>query len=341
MLELKLADPKDIFILGRNKFAVSAAMFIDFSGYIDDFSNETHFMGKKIVKMSELDAESFVINASTMFPVKVSKTISNYTQKQIHVFEFLEKHSKESRDHGYWAEFRKDFIDHQYDYARFEKSLSDQTSINIWNCIKHLRMTGEFLDVSIYPKTCGTHYFPDFLDFGVNNHVFFDVGSFDGETSLDFIQAFNDYKKIYAFEPNPKNHELLHIKLNSNRDIEIVKKGISSRNEYAGFSTGLGSASHFDSKSDLKIELVTIDSLNLEPPTFIKMDIEGMERYALEGGRVTISKWRPILAISIYHLFDDVRVLFDQITTLLPNSNFYLRHFSEGIDETVLFCVPN
>jgi hypothetical protein len=71
------------------------------------------------------------------------------------------------------------------------------------------------------------------------------------------------------------------------------------------------------------------------------MDIEGMERKALDGGRNLISKHRPILAISVYHLFDDIRVIFSEINEILPNSKFYLRHFSEGVDETVLFCIPN
>ena len=89
------------------------------------------------------------------------------------------------------------------------------------------------------------------------------------------------------------------------------------------------------------MELVALDSLSIEAPTFIKMDIEGMERFALEGARNIIEKNRPKLAISVYHLHDDVRVLFRIISEMLPNSRFFLRHYSEGIHETVLFCLPN
>jgi hypothetical protein len=108
-----------------------------------------------------------------------------------------------------------------------------------------------------------------------------------------------------------------------------------------GFSNSLGSASHFDESSELEIELTTLDSLQASPPTFIKMDKEGMERYALEGGEEIIRRHHPILAISIYHLFDDIRVLFGLVSQLLPDSIFYLRHYSEGIHESVLFCIPN
>ena len=71
------------------------------------------------------------------------------------------------------------------------------------------------------------------------------------------------------------------------------------------------------------------------------MDIEGAEIETLLGLIDTIKVNKPFLAISVYHLHDDVRVLFRIISEMLPNSRFFLRHYSEGIHETVLFCLPN
>ena len=125
------------------------------------------------------------------------------------------------------------------------------------------------------------------------------------------------------------------------RDVEVIQRGLSDSNGKLGFSSNLGSASHFDSSSSLEIDLTTIDTLNLLPPTFIKLDIEGMERLAIKGGSETIRNNRPRVAVSVYHLFDDIRVIHNQLSELLPDSEFYLRHYSEGIHETVLFCLPN
>ena len=56
------------------------------------------------------------------------------------------------------------------------------------------------------------------------------------------------------------------------------------------------------------IALTTIDKLvaelKLERVDFIKMDIEGAEPRALMGGRETIAKWRPRMALCTYHAPD-------------------------------------
>ena len=51
--------------------------------------------------------------------------------------------------------------------------------------------------------------------------------------------------------------------------------------------------------------MVTLDeALSGEGPTYIKFDIEGSELDALDGGRETITRYRPKLAVCVYHLPD-------------------------------------
>jgi FkbM family methyltransferase len=338
---LENVDSRDVFILGRNRFAVLAAQYLDFEGFIDDETIENEFMGKKIQKFSHLTSKSFVLNCSTMRPLEARRKILSKTEHQLHVFTFLENCLQANKGDSYWSEFRLDYSENALEYLNFEASLKDQISISTWSQIKHIRLFGDFLNLDEFPVSHGKHYFPDFFEFNETGEVFYDIGCYDGETTLDFIEECGTFQKVYAFEPNPNNHELLRERFSEYRNIEIVRKGVSDSNNVSGFSSTKGSASHFDSDSKLKIELVTIDSLLIDPPTFIKMDIEGMERFALEGGRETISKYRPKLAISVYHLFDDVRVIFGLLTDLLPNSRFFLRHYSDGIHETVLFCIPD
>ncbi|MFI3174418.1 MAG: FkbM family methyltransferase [Bacillota bacterium] len=70
------------------------------------------------------------------------------------------------------------------------------------------------------------------------------------------------------------------------------------------------------------------------------MDIEGAELVALQGGEQTIKKYKPKLAICIYHKPEDVIELFAYIKNLVPEYKFYIRHYSNTQTETVLYAIP-
>lgn len=57
------------------------------------------------------------------------------------------------------------------------------------------------------------------------------------------------------------------------------------------------------------LPLTTIDSLvaelKLERVDFIKMDIKGAEQRALRGASATIRRFRPRMALAVYHLPED------------------------------------
>ena len=56
-----------------------------------------------------------------------------------------------------------------------------------------------------------------------------------------------------------------------------------------------------------------VENLALERIDFIKMDIEGSERWGLKGGQRTIQRFRPQLAISSYHLKDDPAAVTEEV----------------------------
>ena len=74
--------------------------------------------------------------------------------------------------------------------------------------------------------------------------------------------------------------------------------------------------------SHIQIRLTTIDQLvsdlKLARVDFIKMDIEGAERQALRGGRTTIARFQPHLAVALEHLPTDATELPGYIRELWP-----------------------
>ena len=66
-------------------------------------------------------------------------------------------------------------------------------------------------------------------------------------------------------------------------------------------------------RGEVEVEAVTIDDtierLALDSEDFIKMDIEGSERFALEGAARTLDRFAPRMSLCTYHREDDSTVL--------------------------------
>jgi hypothetical protein len=71
---------------------------------------------------------------------------------------------------------------------------------------------------------------------------------------------------------------------------------------------------------------------------FIKMDIEGAEQQALRGAEECIRRFKPKLAITVYHSLEDFWEIPRWIDGLGLGYKFYLRHFTIHSEETVLFA---
>jgi len=71
------------------------------------------------------------------------------------------------------------------------------------------------------------------------------------------------------------------------------------------------------------VALVTIDQmvqdLNLPRVALIELDIEGAEKQALAGGRETIRKHHPRVAIATEHLPDDPQQIPETIRSISPH----------------------
>jgi hypothetical protein len=79
---------------------------------------------------------------------------------------------------------------------------------------------------------------------------------------------------------------------------------------------------------------------NIQKVDFIKMDIEGAEPIALKGAINTIKRYRPKLAIAIYHSMDDFVSIPKWINDLNLDYELYLGHYTIHAEETIIFAKP-
>jgi len=79
------------YVLGRNEYAASIAKCVDIDGFIDDFTNETEYLEKPLLKTAEIAKDSLVVSAVVLGrPLIALKNLQNNgVTSYIDYFKFL------------------------------------------------------------------------------------------------------------------------------------------------------------------------------------------------------------------------------------------------------------
>lgn len=170
---------------------------------------------------------------------------------------------------------------------------------------------------------------------------FLDAGCFDGRTSLLFMKwCAGKYDKIWALEPDEKNMEKCIDTLSCGGEkCKVIQKGLWNKKANLSFVSRLNGASQVNETGEEVICADCLDSIIDDRITFIKMDIEGAEYNAILGAYNTITKYKPKLAISIYHKPEDIWEIPSLILEMNPEYKLYMGHYSIAAAETVLYAI--
>jgi len=182
------------------------------------------------------------------------------------------------------------------------------------------------------------------------NDVVLDCGACWGDTALFFANEVGDRGHVYSFEFIPSNIQTFNINIELNRNVKqritLIPKPLAetSQKELYFIDNGPGSrVSEIVIENSGRVETICIDDFiheyNVKKVDFIKMDIEGSELSALKGGINAIKKFKPRLAISIYHSLNDFVDIPNYISSLNLGYSFYLNHGTIHDEETVLIAV--
>jgi FkbM family methyltransferase len=181
--------------------------------------------------------------------------------------------------------------------------------------------------------------------------VVIDAGGCYGDTALYFAHKGGKNGKVYSFEFIPENITIFKKNCGLNplleKKIELIQRPIWSESKIPVYyrSDGPGSKVSFDEIPDMtgKTTTIAIDDFihtnKIEKVDFIKMDIEGAELNALKGAVDTIKKYKPKLAICVYHSIEDFGTIPKFINELNLGYKFYLGHYTIYQEETVLFAI--
>lgn len=247
-------------------------------------------------------------------------------------------------------EYKKYLIENLEDLKQLYLSLKDELSRKTLEYVIKGRLTGElyyFNEVFVTKQ-----YFCEDIIKLSKQEVIIDVGANCGDTLKDIIAFTNgEFKNIYCLEPDKECLEQLNItkKQLGYENINIINKGAWNEATKLSFSSDanhgaskivLDSNKLLDEDNVYTIETTSIDSIIEEPVTFIKMDIEGAELNELHGAKNNIKKYKPVLAICVYHKNQDFVEISKYIKALVPEYKLYLRHHNVSGTETVMYAIP-
>jgi FkbM family methyltransferase len=140
--------------------------------------------------------------------------------------------------------------------------------------------------------------------------IVLDIGANIGCHTLALCSIVGPIGCVLAYEPERHNFNTLagNIALNNLHNVYLFHKAVGSSSGVIAVpeldlerTVNWGSLSLIDDDyshgPSYPVFLTTIDQQNLCRVDFIKIDIEGMEKSALEGAKATISKCKPILYV--------------------------------------------
>lgn len=230
-------------------------------------------------------------------------------------------------------------------FESLAEKLHDDLSRKTLEAFIEQRVSGKY--GVIEPLAVPDQYFTDTVYRLHDHEVFIDCGAYDGDTIRDFTHALEKhtgngtYRQAYAFEPNAEPFATLVRNYKSSNSVICIRRGVWNEKATLRFSSDKLRSSKLSDSGDVEIEVDRMDDMIPDAePTLIKMDLEGAELPALEGGKDLINKHAPKIAVCVYHKNDDLFLIPAFIESLDVSYNFYLRAHESKSSELVLYCIP-
>ena len=167
-----------------------------------------------------------------------------------------------------------------------------------------------------------------------------DLGAYNGDTIREMLQFNPNLQEVIALEPDARNFRKLSEYAEREERFKVFPFNLAAWNKSEVLTFGAegnrnsGVGQTLVNGKTAKLTEVLADSLdnviissNTRRIDYIKFDVEGAEKEALQGCCETISRFSPALLISVYHRSEDIFALPLQISERFPEYKLYLRKF--------------
>lgn len=300
------------------------------SGFIDMDVNKYNNASRIPVGGYELidQPQNAVILISNEKWEKIATILLDKGFKNIYSYFCLEKEDRTS-----WCPKQEDYylISKCFGLFANEKSRRLFDTIVSKRCDRIIDRTIKYLDVFE-----GRQYFENDVLLLADDEIYVDIGSYKGETISSFIQCTRgSYRKIYGFEMNRANYEVLCDSVHTDK-IEIMNLALSDY-KGTGYYASHGYFSRL-SKDGERIAVDRLDNILNDKVTLIKINVNNT-REVIEGACNIIKKYKPKLAVLVSNKYSDLWEIPLLLQNINPEYNFYLKHHNTDDWDTVLYVI--
>lgn len=137
--------------------------------------------------------------------------------------------------------------------------------------------------------------------------VVYDIGANVGFYTLLASTLVGPRGQVYAFEPSPRNCQMLrrHLEMNDIKNVSLQQVAVFSRDGEGLFDCGINhSMGHLGTSGTVRVPTIALDSFVFDqampPPNVIKIDVEGAELEVLKGGYKTLCQIRPLILLATH-----------------------------------------
>ncbi len=327
------------YILGINKLGKAVAKQIEVDGIIDDFTRIQSSKKKHILQIEDVPKKnSLILCAVTGSPLEVKDRLDKLGYKNFNYLSFYKYSNLTLPSPPFIDDFEDDFKNNKANYLNTYELLKDDKSKEVFTKVINFKISFNIEFMQSFTNNHESQYFDKEIIPPIKNISFLDGGAYIGDTLEFILKNYPDFRKIYCVEPSELHIKIAKKNYGNLKNIEFINCGLGDKKNLIKDKLEL---TQYDCRHDYQTQNInTIDNLIKEKIDFIKLDIEGDEIKALKGARNTIKQYHPILAICVYHKASDWYEVPNLILSIREDYDIYLRHYMEGIYETVMYFIP-
>ncbi len=159
-----------------------------------------------------------------------------------------------------------------------------------------------------------------------------DLGAYNGDTVRELRRYSPALSHVVAFEPDRRSFRKLTEYCDTVTDITVERVNAAAWDSDTTLTfgdEGNRNSGLFARGKAVEVAATSLDRvLAGRTVDYIKYDVEGCEREAIEGSKSTILSHKPKLLVSAYHRSEDIYSLPLMINALRPDYKLYLRRYA-------------